>query len=58
MEGPQISKDKKRQLVREITKAASGVIQLPEEAFTILIKENDHDNVGAGGSLLSDRKPN
>lgn len=56
IEGPQMSKDKKRQLVREITKTASDVIQLPAEAFTVLIKENDHDNVGVAGMLLSDRK--
>ncbi|WP_094605170.1 hypothetical protein SPSIL_032250 [Sporomusa silvacetica DSM 10669] len=45
IEGPQMSKDKKRQLVRELTKTASDVIQLPVEIFTVLIKENDHDNV-------------
>lgn len=57
IESPQINKDKKRQLVRELTKAASSIIQLPEAAFTVIIRENDHDNVGVGGSLLSDRKP-
>lgn len=56
IEGPQMSKDKKRQLVRELTKTASDVIQLPVEIFTVLIKENDCDNVGVGGMLLSDRE--
>ena len=57
IEGPQISKDQKRRLVGEITKTASGIIQLPEEFFTVQIKESDHDNVGVGGILLSDREP-
>lgn len=55
VEGPQLSRDKKRQLVQKLTKAASEVIQLPEDVFTVLIKENDRDNVGVGGSLLSDK---
>ncbi|HMM23113.1 MAG TPA: tautomerase family protein [Selenomonadales bacterium] len=54
VEGPQISKEQKRQLVGEITKAASDIIRLPAEYITVLIKENGHDNIGVGGSLLSD----
>lgn len=58
IEGPRLSTDQKRQLVRELTKAARGVITLPAEAFTVLIKENSHDNVGVGGELLVDKTPN
>ncbi|WP_333594234.1 4-oxalocrotonate tautomerase DmpI [Anaerospora hongkongensis] len=58
IEGPCLSTDQKRQLVRDITKAARAVIPLPAEAFTVLIKENSHDNVGVGGELLADKIPN
>ncbi|MBP2649449.1 MAG: 4-oxalocrotonate tautomerase [Firmicutes bacterium] len=56
IEGPQLSKEKKRELVGALTKAASGVIQIPEEGFTVIIRENNPDNVGIGGSLLSEMK--
>lgn len=58
IEGPRLSTEQKRQLVRELTKAAKDVIPLPAEAFTVLIKENSHDNVGVGGELLADKISN
>ncbi len=54
IEGPQLSKEQKRQLVDSFTKAASNVTKIPEQAFVVLIKENNQDNVGVGGTLLSD----
>lgn len=38
IEGPCLSTDQKRQLVRDLTKAARAVIPLPAEAFIVLIK--------------------
>lgn len=55
MDGPQLTKDEKAKLVREFTKIASEVTQLPKVAFTVLINERDRDNVGVGGELLSDK---
>ncbi|AZR73099.1 4-oxalocrotonate tautomerase [Anoxybacter fermentans] len=54
IEGPKIDKDKKSRLVKELTKKASEIFDLPEQTITILIKENNSDNVGIGGNLLSD----
>lgn len=50
------SKEKKERLVKEMTRIASEVTELPPEAFFIFIKENEPENVGIGGVLLSDLK--
>lgn len=50
-----LSKEQKRQVVKEFTETAVKVTGLPADAFYIFIKENDADNVGVGGSLQSDR---
>ena len=54
-EGPKLNKNQKRQLVKEFTKVASEVTKIPESAFIVTIKENDLDNVGVGGMLLSEK---
>ncbi len=54
-EGPQLTVQQKKELVREFTALASKVTTIPERAFTVLIKENDPQNVGVGGELVSDR---
>ena len=30
-------------------------MDLPEQAFFVFVKENDRDNIGVAGELLSDR---
>lgn len=54
-EGPKLSKDQKRQLVKEFTKIASEITNIPEHAFIVTIRENELENVGIGGVLLSER---
>jgi len=49
-----VSKEVKAQLVAEISKKASEILNIPQQAFVTLIKENDYDNIGNGGKLLSD----
>ncbi|TYO95051.1 4-oxalocrotonate tautomerase DmpI [Desulfallas thermosapovorans] len=56
VDGPKLSKEQKTELVKSITKAASEIIKLPEQAFIVLIQEREMDNVGVGGVLLSDKK--
>ncbi len=55
LEGPQMTKDQKSQLVKEFTDTASQILNFPKEAFTVLIKESSPDNVGVGGELLSEK---
>jgi len=57
VEGPPIRDlDRKRQLVRSLTDAASQAYRLPREIIVVVIKENAPENVGVGGVLLVDRK--
>ncbi len=54
-DGPELSKEKKAELVAKLTQTSSEVLELPEQAFQILIRENSMDNIGAGGKLLSEK---
>ncbi|MCD4845668.1 MAG: tautomerase family protein [Methanosarcinales archaeon] len=54
MEGPPITVDQKRQLVKKLTEAAVEVYKIGH--ITVLIRENPPENVGVGGELLADRK--
>ncbi|RFU71517.1 4-oxalocrotonate tautomerase [Peribacillus saganii] len=53
-DGPVLSKEKKAELVEEFTKVSREVLNMPEQAFTVIIRENESDNVGVGGKLLSE----
>ena len=53
LEGGKIDKEKKEELISELTRAASETLGIPKEAFTVLIKENDTDNWGLGGKVLT-----
>lgn len=55
LDGPKLKREQKSALVKEFTKAASQVTNLPESAFVVIIRESDPDNVGVGGQLLSDK---
>ena len=54
VEGPPISLEQKRQLVKKLTGAAVEVYKI--EHITVIIKENPPENVGSNGELLVDRK--
>jgi 4-oxalocrotonate tautomerase len=51
-----IPKEKKAQLVKNLTRDASEITGIPADKFVVLINELDRDNIGVGGELLSDRK--
>ncbi|MGC7870737.1 4-oxalocrotonate tautomerase DmpI [Desulfosporosinus sp. SYSU MS00001] len=53
IEAGKIDKEKKEKLISEFTRVASETLGIPEEAFMVLIKENEMDNWGTGGTLLS-----
>ena len=48
-----MDKNQKEALIQSFTKSASEILHIPEQAFVVLIKENDNDNVGTGGRMLS-----
>lgn len=56
LEAGKLNKEQKSQLVKDLTSRASEILNIPEQAFIVLLKENDMDNIGAAGKLLSDRE--
>jgi 4-oxalocrotonate tautomerase len=50
-----LTRDKKAELVRTLTRNASEITGIAEEKFIVLINELERDNIGVGGTLLSDR---
>jgi len=54
VESNPISIEKKRKLVKKITKTVSETYELPESTVTILIKELEREDIGTGGKLLAD----
>lgn len=55
VEAGKLNKEQKSKLVKELTHAASKTMNVPEQAFIVLLKENDIDNIGFGGQLMSER---
>lgn len=55
IDGPKLSREQKKDIVESFTREAARVTKIPLQAFVVLINENDPDNVGVAGELLSDR---
>jgi 4-oxalocrotonate tautomerase len=55
IDGPKLSREQKKDLVESFTREAARVTNIPNQAFVVIINENDPDNVGVAGELLSDR---
>ena len=52
-----IPKDTKAALARELTVKASEITGIPGDKFIVLINELERDNIGVGGTLLSELLP-
>lgn len=55
IEAVKLTKEQKRNLVKELTTSAANIINLPEQTFYVFVKENEKDNIGVAGQLLSDK---
>ncbi len=55
LEAASLSKEQKQRLAKEFTESAARIMNMPEEAFYVFLKENSLENVGVGGKLLSDQ---
>jgi len=57
VEGGKINNpEKKRKLIAKLTDAACEAYEtIPKQAFVVIIKENDSENIGSGGECLADR---
>jgi 4-oxalocrotonate tautomerase len=54
VDGPPISVEQKRELVKRLTEVAVKVYRI--EHITVLVRENPPENVGVNGQLLADRR--
>ena len=54
--GPKLARDKKVDLIRDFTRAASEATGIREEAFVVYLQETAPDQVGVGGKLLEERQ--
>ena len=54
IESGKLEQDIKTELIRQLTETAVKVTGIRPGAFTILIHENEHDNIGIGGQLFSE----
>lgn len=55
IDGGKMTKEQKAALVKEMVSTASKILEIPEQAFTTIIRENDFDNIGSGKMLLSEK---
>ncbi len=55
IEGPKMTKEQKSRLIRAIVIESSKILEIPEDAFVTVIKENEFDNIGNGTQLLSEK---
>lgn len=53
-EGAQLTQDKKEEIVREFTQAAARITGIDPSSFVVYLHENEQDNIGVGGKLLSE----
>jgi 4-oxalocrotonate tautomerase len=49
-----LNREQKKQLVDELTGSVSRILKTPEASVNVVLKENDPDNIGVGGKLLSE----
>ncbi len=54
--GPELEKDKRKELISSFTKKASELTGIEEAAFVVYLRSTDPGSVGVGGVLLEDRK--
>ncbi len=52
---PKLSQEQKSKAIKELTRVGSEVTGMDERAFVVYLEEKSQDNVGVGGTKLSDR---
>ena len=53
LEAGKMDKEQKETLIAGFTRIASETLRVPASAFVVILKENDPDNIGSGGKMLS-----
>ena len=57
-ESGQLTAEQKKQLIERLTKTAAEITHIPEQFFTITIKELPNENFGIGGRSIDEIKRN
>ncbi len=52
----QTSEEKKKQLIKNLTKAAAEITEYPEDYFFVYVQEYQKENIGIGGKTLKEIK--
>ncbi len=48
-----VAPEKKGELIEKLTLTAAEVLEIPAQAFTVILREDGLDNIGSGGKQLS-----
>ncbi len=54
--GPVLEVEKKRELIRSFTEAASQATGIDKSGIVVYLRKSSPDEVGVGGELLADRR--
>lgn len=58
MDGPALSLEQRQKLAKEITKLASEITNIPQDAFVLLFNDYHYENMAQGGILISEKLKN
>lgn len=58
IESGQLTAEQKQQLIKRLTATASEITHIPEQFFTVAIKELPDENFGIGGKSIDEVKQN
>ena len=53
--GPELDREKKKELISTFTMAASKATGIDQSAFVVYLRPTSAEEVGVGGELLADR---
>jgi len=53
-EGGKMDPAKKKELIGSFTQSAAAITGIDPQSFVVYIKENDLDNIGVGGRVLTE----
>lgn len=55
LEAARLTREQKQKLAKELTERAAKIMNTSPSAIYVFLKENELDNVGVSGKLLSDK---
>lgn len=53
--GPELDREKKKELISSFTSKASELTGINESAFVVYLRPSSREDVGVGGKLLADK---